>query len=79
MTGMKKLSVTIDADLDEVLELEAARSGISKSALVRTYIRERLESIGAREEDPLNELIGAIDAEPGDIDEVVYGARDRSS
>lgn len=70
---VRRLQISIDEDLDDFLASEAARLGTSKAALIREYVREHAGEDG-QEEDPLAAFIGAIDAEPGDIDEVVYGA-----
>ena len=70
---VRRLQISIDEELDDYLAAEAARRGTSKAALIREYVREHAGGDG-QEEDPLAEFIGAIDAEPGDIDEVVYGA-----
>jgi hypothetical protein len=70
--AMRRLQIYIDEELDERLAAEAARSGTSKAALVRLAVRERMGQAGSGA-DPLDELIGAYDAEPGAIDEVVYG------
>lgn len=69
---MRRLQIYIDEELDERLAAEAARGKTSKAALVRLAVRERLgqPESGA---DPLDQLIGAYDAAPGKIDEVVYG------
>ena len=72
-TRVRRLQISIDEDLDDFLAAEAARRGMSKAALIREYVREHAGD-GGRQQDPLAEFIGAIDAEPGDIDEVVYGA-----
>jgi len=68
---MKRLQISLEEDLDEALAIEASRKRTSKAALIREYVRERL---GPHESahDPMSKLIGHIDEDPGDIDEVVY-------
>jgi hypothetical protein len=73
-SAVKRLQISIDVELDDALAAEAAKRGVSKAALIREYVRERLGDGSRRGHDPLDDLLGAIDAEPGDIDEVVYGA-----
>ena len=68
---MKRLQISIEEELDEALAIEAARRRTSKAALIREYVRERLGTRDRR--DPMARLIGDIDDEAGDIDEVVYG------
>jgi plasmid stability protein len=70
--SVKRLQILIDEDLDEALQLEAARLGRSKASLIRDWVRERLG--GGKRRDPLDALVGDLDAEPvDDIDEVIYG------
>jgi len=70
---MKRLQISIEEELDDALAVEAARRKTSKAALIREFVRDRL---GGRKpsEDPMAELIGDIDDDAGDIDEVIYGA-----
>ena len=73
---MKRLQIMIDEDLDEALEREARIGGTSKAALIRGYVRDRLEPLPPIEEDPLWELVGAFEGDPGDsasVSDVVYG------
>ena len=67
---MKRLQISIDEDLDDALAVEAARRKTSKAALIREYVRRFLKPADA---DPMADLIGDIDAEPANVDEVVYG------
>jgi hypothetical protein len=77
MRSVKRLQIMIEEDLDAALGRQAAREKTSKAALIRRYVRERLEPLPPLEEDPLWEMVGADpDAEPvDDIDEVVYGGK----
>ncbi|MHB1527250.1 MAG: ribbon-helix-helix domain-containing protein [Candidatus Dormibacteria bacterium] len=70
---MRRLQIYIDADLDELLAAEAASRQTSKAAIIRRLVRERLGGSGAGGDEPLGQLIGAYNADPGDVDGVVYG------
>ena len=72
LTTVKRLQIYIDEEQDEALGLLAARTGTSKAALIRGFVAERLQTSG-RQRDALDALVGAIEAEPGDIDDAVYG------
>jgi len=69
---MKRLQILIDEELDEALAREALRSGRSKAALIRQYVREQLGGLPPFSADPLGQMIGADDFDPEDIDKVVY-------
>jgi Arc/MetJ-type ribon-helix-helix transcriptional regulator len=75
---VKRLQISIPEEMDDALAVEAGRRRVSKAAVIRELLRELL---GDREkdDDPMAKLIGAIDAEPGDIDEVVYEWRGSST
>lgn len=75
MKRVKRLQIMIEPELHEALGRQAAEEGVSKAALIRRYVRERLQPLPPLEEDPLWELVGMCgDAEPvGDIDEYLYG------
>ena len=78
MSGVKRLQIMIETDLDDLLGRQARAEGCSKAALVRRYVRERLRVPAG--DDPLRGMAGAYDGLPADdIDEVVYGGhyRDR--
>jgi hypothetical protein len=71
---VKRLQIMIEEDLDEALERQARKEGVSKAALIRRYVGERLKPLPPIEEDPLWELVGSVDADPvPDIDEFLYG------
>ena len=75
---MKRLQIMIEEELDQALALQAYREGVSKAALIRRYVGERLRAapLGEAEEDPLRDLIGFCDAEPvDDIDDFLYGPK----
>jgi len=71
---MKRLQIMIEEDLDAALGRQARRERVSKAALIRRFVRERLTPLPPLHEDPLWEFVGASDAEPvEDIDEFLYG------
>jgi hypothetical protein len=71
---MKRLQIMIEEKLDEALEQQAREEGVSKAALIRRYVGERLRPLPPLEEDPLWKLVGFCDGEPvDDIDEFLYG------
>lgn len=80
MNCVKRLQIMIEEDLDAVLERQARVEGVSKAALIRRYVGERLRPLPPLEEDPLWKIVGiAGDADPvDDIDAVIYGPRGRS-
>lgn len=74
MTVVKRLQIMIEEELDAALGRQAAEEGVSKAALIRRYVGERLRPLPPLEEDPLFQLAGFSDAEPvDDIDEYLYG------
>lgn len=74
MNSVKRLQIMIETDLDDLLGRQAAEEGVSKAALIRRYVGERLRPLPPLEEDPLRQLAGFCDAEPvDDIDEFLYG------
>ena len=74
MSSVKRLQIMIEEELDAALGRQAAEEGVSKAALIRRYVGERLRPLAPLEEDPLWQLVGSVDAEPiDDIDEFLYG------
>lgn len=73
MPAVKRLQIMIDEDLDAALDRLALEEGTSKAALIRRFVREKVQPLPPLEEDPLWQMVGAIDVEPAEIDEVVYG------
>lgn len=74
--AMRRIQIVIDHELHEALTRQARAENVSRSALVRRYLGEKLEPLPPLEEDPLWEFFGASDAEvdPSEsIDDVVYG------
>jgi len=71
---MRRLQILIEEELDAALASEAARQGTSKGALIRRFVAEKLRPSPRHEQDPFRKLIGSIDVDPEDIDDVVYGS-----
>jgi hypothetical protein len=75
---VKRLQIMIEEDLDAALARQARRERVSKAALIRRYVRERLAPLPALHEDPLWDFAGGSDAEPvEDIDGFLYGPIER--
>jgi hypothetical protein len=75
---VKRLQIMIEEELDAALARQAAEEGVSKAALIRRYVGERLRPLPPIQEDPLWELIGIVEGSPEDsvsVDEVVYGPK----
>ena len=71
---MRRIQLYMDDDLDDALSAEAARSGVSRSALVRDAVRVSLSAYFDAPTDAVDDLVGWLDVDPGgDIDSVVYG------
>jgi hypothetical protein len=70
---VRRIQIYIPEELDEALEKEAVKTGRSKAAIIRESVAARIGPQGKPAKDPLTDLVGSVDAEPGDIDEVVYG------
>ena len=74
MSSVKRLQIMIEEELDTALARQDAEEGVSKAALIRRYVGERLRPLPPLQEDPLWQLVGSVDAEPiDDIDEFLYG------
>lgn len=72
--AMKRLQIMIEEDLDIALGQRAAPEQVSKAALVRRFVREGIDPLPSFDDDPLWGMFGADPhAEPGEINEVVYG------
>jgi len=72
MRSVKRLQIMIDEDLDQILQRLAVQQRTSKAALIRRFVRERVESVPPIERDPVFGMLGADDFEPGPVDDVVY-------
>lgn len=73
---MKRLQIMIDEDLDAALDRLALAEGTSKAALIRRFVREKVKPLPPIEEDPLWQMVGDIDVEPANVDDVVYPLED---
>lgn len=72
-SGMKRLQIMIEEDLDAALERQAALEGVSKAAIIRRIVRAELPTTVPLAADPLSQMVGADSFEPADVDDVVYG------
>jgi hypothetical protein len=74
---LKRVQLMLDDELDQAVALAAYQLRISKSEVVRRILREKLlPELPPLEEDPLWQLVGIAEGEPGDsasVDDVVYG------
>jgi hypothetical protein len=72
---VKRLQIMIEEELDAALARQAAEEGVSKAALIRRYVGDRLRPLPPPEDEPLWEIIGLVKGRPGDsasVDDVVY-------
>jgi hypothetical protein len=75
---VKRLQIMIEEELDAALARQAAAEGVSKAALIRRYVGERLRPLPPLEDDPLWEIVGMDEGRPDDsmsVNEVVYGPK----
>ncbi len=69
--AMRRIQIYMDEELDDLLESDAARLGVSKASLIRDAVAQRYADRSVN--DPVAALIGAYDGEAGDsVDDVVY-------
>lgn len=70
---VRRIQLYMDDDLDHALTAEAARSGRTRSELVRMAVRQSLEHAFTEIPDPVDALIGSVDIDPiDDIDAAIY-------
>ena len=75
---VKRLQIMIEEDLDAALARQASEEGVSKAALIRRYVGERLRLLPPLADDPLSGLVGLVGGNREDsvsVDHVVYGPR----
>ena len=75
---VKRLQIMIEEDLDAALARQASEEGVSKAALIRRYVGERLRPLPPLADDPLSGLFGLVDGNRDDsvsVDDLVYGPR----
>ena len=75
MVAMKRLQIMIEEDLDAALGRQAALEGVSKAALIRRYVAQRLRVLPPLEDDPLWDVVGMVRGgchDSGRVDEVLY-------
>lgn len=71
---MRRLQILMDPELDDALKRVARKRRLSKSALIREIVREKVRPLPPIQEDPLWDLVGTASFEPvEDIDEFLYG------
>ena len=75
---MKAVTITMPEELNDQAAAEARRLGISKSELIRRGLAAVLPvETPDSNDDPWTAMIGfgpaGVSAEPGEIDDVVYG------
>ena len=56
--SVKRLQIMIEEELDAALARQAAEEGVSKAALIRRYVGERLRPLPPIDEDPIWDLVG---------------------
>jgi hypothetical protein len=69
---VKRLQILIEEELHAALDKAARQERVSKAALIRRFVRERLQAVAPLEADPLWRMVGADDYEPVPIDDIVY-------
>jgi len=70
---MRRIQIHIDEALDDAAELEAARRGLSKAALIRASLARELSSETPPDADPWRALTGWLDnGQVEDLDAVIY-------
>lgn len=79
MARMKRLQISLEPELDELLAGAARREGVSKAEIVRRSVRREVRRSPSIWDDPTFALFGEFESDPSDtrsIDDVVYGPRE---
>ena len=70
---MRRIQLYIEDELDHALDAEAARIGVSRSAVMRDAVRSWLADHVEAGPDPLDDIIGSVDMDATeDLDAVLY-------
>jgi len=73
MVSMRRIQIHIDEALDDAAEMEAARRGLSKAALIRASLARELAGETPPDSDPWQALTGWLDdGQVEDLDAVIY-------
>lgn len=72
---MHKTQIYIDDELDAALRDEAALRSVSRAELIRTLLWAQLRPVPTDSPGGLDSVVGSLDIDPFDVDEVVYGPR----
>ena len=70
---MRRIRIHIPESLDVILEVEAEKRNRSKGSLIRECVSARYGKNVRIADDPLTALIGTVDIDPEDVDDVLYG------
>jgi hypothetical protein len=70
---MRRIQIYLDEPLDDAVGAEAARRGVSKAAVIREAVADKVAPAVPAPDDPWQAMIGWLDDEPvEDIDAIVY-------
>ena len=72
MAAVKRLQIMIDEDLDGILQRMARQERTSKAALIRRFVRERVQPLPPIQDDPIWAMVDDVDVESEPVDDVVY-------
>ena len=70
---VRRIQIYIQEDLDDRLQVEAAKRKRSKASLIRECVSARYGENLRTDNDPLTAMIGTVDIDPENVDDVVYG------